>query len=184
MCLELLNRKVKLNDFINALRCIRDNSNMYISVYMLSGLPGSAEYDYELHRYVIQELFMHNYIDQIKHHIYVPYPTDYTNDAHPDVTLIHEDWSKYDRLSFPVYNLPNLSSVDIWEQYIDLEHFINEQWERSLNIEPYSSHNLYPDYNIACYLADNVKEKEEEGLALDIGQGRLILTNRSSGEPA
>jgi len=154
-CLNRLGRKIEFDKFIKSLKCIRDNSNMYISVYMLTGLPGTSEMDTVKNKNIILQLFEQKLIDQIKHHLYVPYPTDHMRNGHPEVTIIQNDWSKYDRLSYPVYKLPGFTSDQIWQQYIEMEKFINETWSNALNVKGDELNRMYPDYNINSYLTDN-----------------------------
>ncbi len=147
-------RTSTLNNTLNSLKMIRDYTNMYLSIYIVTGLPGSTIDTLKLTREIILELLLKNKVDEVKHHLYVPYPTDEPSLTPQQVRICNNDWSKYDRQSYPVYKLPNLAQETIWEEFLTTESAINKAWMsangfNTLNDLPDTG---YPEYNKRNYI--------------------------------
>jgi radical SAM superfamily enzyme YgiQ (UPF0313 family) len=133
---------------------IRDWSDLYVSVYLVTGLPGSVQGTLDLNLEKVDKLLGSGLADQIKHHLYVPYPSDQRPGGGPGVQLRTTDWARYDRSSFPVFELDGLSAEAIWNSFLDTERAILQTWSSFLGLEPAQINrwSMYPDYNRAMYL--------------------------------
>jgi len=152
--LRSLSRRVSETRFISALRTVRDTSNLYVSVYLVTGLPGSTPATLEANTDMIDRLLGSGLADQLKHHLYTPYPTDQRPPELAPVTIVDHDWSHYDRNSYPVYALPGASPDLIWRDFLETEAAINRAWSRAAGLDPQHIVNgpLFSDYNAAVYL--------------------------------
>jgi hypothetical protein len=137
------------------LRTIRETSGLYVSIYMVTGLPGSTPATLDRNLDVVACLLEERLADQIKHHVYVPYPTDQCPTGTPEVRIREHDWSRYDRNSYPVYSLDGLDTDQIWASFLAMEEGINVSWTKALHVEPSTVESLprYPDYNDVMYLS-------------------------------
>jgi radical SAM superfamily enzyme YgiQ (UPF0313 family) len=142
---------------VRSLELVRKVSSLYVSVYFVTGLPGSSLAAGTANREAITQLLRERLADQIKHHIYVPYPRDTHPRHHPDVRPITEDWSAFDRNSFPVFGLSSMTPDQIWLDFLETEATINKEWARVLGLKEADmpSYPLYNDYNVRVYLAES-----------------------------
>jgi hypothetical protein len=133
-----------------------------VSIYLVTGLPGSTQATTEANIDMIDRLLGSRLVDQVKHHLYVPYPTDSPSATHSKVTIVDDNWMNYDRNSYPVYALPNASPDDIWRDFLSAEAAINESWARAaaLDAQELEGGPLFSDYNAAVYLGcvDQVRD--------------------------
>jgi len=145
--------KATFAEMTRRLQMIRKYSNLYVSVYLVSGLPGYDHEQFILNKDMISILYGERLVDQIKHHIYVPYPTDHNHKYNSKVIIATDDWTKYDRQSFPVYRLQTMDSDEIWEWYLEIERHINDKWRESLGKtkEEIQAEPTHIDYNLAYY---------------------------------
>jgi anaerobic magnesium-protoporphyrin IX monomethyl ester cyclase len=97
--------------------------SMAIHAYILTGLPGSNLDTLANSARNIQFLIEKNHVDVIGNKILVPYPgTPYfENPRAYQMGILHHTWSKYDRLSFPVYRTATLTEHQLWESFLWLE---------------------------------------------------------------
>lgn len=114
---------------------IRNYSNMYISVYNAIGIPGSTIGASEKSREVLIDWLQNDRIDEIKTCIYVPYPMDGKNYRNRGVILDTDDWSLFDRQSFPVYHLEHMTSQEIWDESIKLMEASVNAWIKKLGFD-------------------------------------------------
>ncbi len=114
------NRYLPYSKLEKAFDIIRNNSNIYISIYNAIGIPGSTVEATTASRNILRQLLLSDCIDEMKSCIYVPYPMDNKDYQKRGVTIENQDWSKYDRQSFPVYRLENMTAQEIWEEATEL----------------------------------------------------------------
>jgi len=152
--LNRMNRAFLLDKLIHSLTTVRENSSLYISMYLVTGLPGANEATTDKNISTLGLLHKKDLVDQIKHHIYVPYPSDNCPNGDPRIKLRTEDWFEFDRNSHPVFELPFMSSVKLWETFIVIEKEINSLWLSSLGLTEnlVSAFNQYDDYNTRVYM--------------------------------
>ena len=149
-----LNRGIDTDAIMRAIERIRTESDLYISVYVVTGLPGSTCTSEDATRIVVTDLLRSGRINEIKHHLYVPYPTDDPGLMPSPILIEQDDWSQYDRQSFPVYSLPSLSASEIWEHFLRTHEAINDAWSAGLAIDLDNKlpQEEYPEYNLDRYL--------------------------------
>lgn len=111
---------------------IRNHSNMYISVYNAIGIPGSTVESTEKSRKMLIDWLLNDRIDEIKTCIYVPYPMDDKDYRNRGLILDTDDWSLFDRQSYPVYHLENMTSQEIWNESIKLIEASVDAWIKKL----------------------------------------------------
>jgi radical SAM superfamily enzyme YgiQ (UPF0313 family) len=163
------------SEVVRSLERVRSESDLYVSVYLVTGLPGSTLSSGEANRHAATELLSRRLADQIKHHLYVPYPVDSPSAAHPDVTLISDDWSRFDRNSYPVYELRPMAAPEIWRDFLETEHSINAAWRSALGLEAVdlSGQRMHEDYNVRVYLQGNgntTSSDVEPFASIDLGR--------------
>ena len=141
---------------LEALAVIRETSKLYVSIYMVTGLPGTTRGTLDRNLRIVERLLEEQLADQIKHHLYVPYPTDQCRTGSPGVRPRVDDWAAYDRNSYPVYDIPGLGQDELWEAFLITEEAINAAWTRSLGVSEATIASLerFPDYNGAMYLGN------------------------------
>lgn len=150
--LAINKRTLSYSKLYDAIQTIRENSDLYITLYCVTGLPGSTQDSLCKTRDRLCGLLRSNYVDEIKNTIYVPYPIDSKDYSSRGLEIIDNNWTNYDRQSFPVYNLKNLLSQEIWEEFILLSKNIVDNWIISLG---YQSINQFPEILWSEYLVDN-----------------------------
>ncbi len=114
------NRYLSHSKMVNKLETIRKNSGLYIAIYNAVGIPGSTLETTEKSRNALKNLLLDDLIDDIKSCVYVPYPMDEKNYLEREVIIENYDWSLYDRQSYPVYRLKNMTSQEIWTESLNL----------------------------------------------------------------
>jgi anaerobic magnesium-protoporphyrin IX monomethyl ester cyclase len=94
-----------------------------IHAYILTGLPGTTRESLSADVVNIFELVKQDIVDTVGNKIMVPYPgTPYGDSPHTHgVHLLHQDWSKYDRRSYPVFQLDDVSADEIYFGYLQQE---------------------------------------------------------------
>jgi len=157
-------REVAPRRFPRVLQTIRDTSELYVSIYMVTGLPGSTHATLQSNLDVVACLLEERLADQIKHHVYVPYPTDRCHTGTPEARILSHDWSRYDRNSFPVYDLDGLGADDIWAAFLAMEEGINTSWTKALDVglDLVEAMPRYPDYNGAVYLDERPGDSSDD----------------------
>ena len=156
--LEKNSRTAKLIDLDSAIYSIRQNSDIYITLYSIVGLPGSTHESFERDRSFYKELLSCKVIDEIKNTLFVPYPQDSKIKYRDGMEIIEKDWVHYDRQSKPVYQLDGLTSDDIWKEYLNVAKAINESWLKGLGIAKLDD---LPDRRYPEYISDKYGLRKE-----------------------
>ncbi len=127
--LYTVNRPLSLDKSIAALETIRRHSDALISIAWVTGMQGSTRERLEHNVQSVRYLMREQIVDQIINQVFIPYPgTDpYEKPADFGITLNNAPWSDYDRLSYPVYDLPELSSLDIYEYFLQTDRAILQE---------------------------------------------------------
>jgi hypothetical protein len=148
-------RMAKPRRLSQVLERIRDAApGLYVSIYLVTGLPGTTGATLDENVAIVHRLLEHGLADQVKHHLYVPYPLDSCPSNDIRVEIVDQDWSAYDRNSFPVYELPGVDREQIWQAFLATETAINDVWAASFGLGPdqIDALPLFPDYNGRVYL--------------------------------
>ncbi len=147
------NRSLKTNTLRNALSLCRNNSDLYLTLYSAIGLPGTTPHSLSLTKDLFTDFLSTRAVDEIKTCLFVPYPLDVERYTPDEIKIISENWSDYDRQSSPVFDLPHLSSDQLWHENLDLAQKINEAWLKGLNITSIEAlpNIKYGEYNIENY---------------------------------
>jgi hypothetical protein len=138
---------------VDKLELIRKTSNLYVSVYILSGLPGSTlETNFQT-RCFVEMLLLEHLVDEVKNCIYVPYPIDGIDYSSQGIRIINENWLAYDRQSYPVFNLPQLTADEIWSDFILMTRTIVDAWGEAHGLSNVAglSEDVYPEYVLSDY---------------------------------
>ncbi|MBX3038277.1 MAG: B12-binding domain-containing radical SAM protein [Anaerolineales bacterium] len=124
---EILNvshKSITMEDQIEASKIIRSVANTTaILAYIITGMPGSTQLSIASDAQAIYNLIDDEIVDIVGNGIFVPYPGTpfYNNPSVYGITIRSKEWEDYDRRSFPVYELENLSSVDIFSGFLSQE---------------------------------------------------------------
>jgi hypothetical protein len=80
-------------------------------------------------------LVLKDLVDIIGNKIFVPYPgTPFFQQPNDfNITIKTKQWSKYDRRSFPVYELKDLSAEEIYTGYLFQEAILLQAYKDKLN---------------------------------------------------
>lgn len=148
------NRTLIKERLLKAIDTLRSNSNIYITLYSMTGMPGSTIKSYDKTKAFFSYLLECNFVDEIKNCIFVPYPKDIEVYDKDELTVINLDWNNYDRQSFPNFCTPELSAEIIWNQYIDLHKNLNRSWMNGLKIKSMDDLNMeaYSEYILQNYI--------------------------------
>lgn len=136
--LERNKRTLTANHFNEQIHMIRENSNFYITLYSVTGLPGTTWQTQEKTLNYFDRLFKEKLVDEIKNAMYVPYPMEGVNYSKRGITITDFDWSHYDRQSYPVYHTTELTSEDLWNMYLFTAKRINASWLLSSGFTDFS----------------------------------------------
>ena len=121
---------------IEACETIRSSdSSMAIHAYMIAGLPGSTRQTMFEKAKSMRDLVLKDLVDIIGNKIFVPYPgTPFFQQPNDfNITIKTKQWSKYDRRSFPVYELKDLSAEEIYTGYLFQEAILLQAYKDKLN---------------------------------------------------
>ena len=132
-------RTLAVDSFANIMRMIRDNSDIYITLYSITGLPGTNVRSQQITLEYFDSLLQDRLADEIKNTLYVPYPMKGVDYAKRGVRILTEDWSRYDRQSFPVYETEEMSAEELWDLYLLTAREINKSWLKSIGYADYES---------------------------------------------
>lgn len=141
-------RPYNIENILRKLELVKSCSNLYVSAYVLSGLPGSTEKSsYETLQFV-KAILSEKYVSEVKNCIYVPYPMDGIDYRSDGVEIFNWRWSDYDRQSHPVYDLEAFSANDIWKEFILIADMIVRSWQYAYSIADIDDlpHGQYPEY--------------------------------------
>ena len=151
--LSLNNRTLKNERLLKALQMIRENSDMYISLYSAIGFPGSTHDNIHATISLFSSLLESRMIYEVKNCIFVPYPFDEDRFSEKELVIRNFDWRDYDRQSFPVYDLKELNANEIWELFLLMTERINQSWAKGFSIDFLSleSQPMYGEYIVGNY---------------------------------
>lgn len=154
--LERNERTLTVDRFEQQVRMIHENSNLSVTLYSITGLPGTDEASQEKTLQYCDYLFREQLADEIKNALYVPYPMEGVCYADRGVEVLNEDWACYDRQSFPVFRTDRMDQQRLWELYLHTAEAINQSWLRSQGFESFDAvpviEGYYQEYVQANYL--------------------------------
>lgn len=153
-------RTLMFDRFREKLEMIRSESNLYITLYTITGLPGTTRQVQEKTLEQCDLLFRSGSVDEIKNAQYVPYPMvgwDYESQG---VTVLNQDWAEYDRQSFPVYRTREMDAPQLRRLYIETAQRINESWLSSLGFSSIDQVPEIPGYYAEYVAAKYLKEDD------------------------
>jgi len=115
-----------------------------IHAYMITGLPGASSESMGYDIYQIRRMIETELVDVIGNKILVPYPGTpyYENSESLGIEIMTKDWSKYDRRSYPVYRLDQLSPDEIYSGYLAQEAALTEAYLNKLQTHELSKDNI------------------------------------------
>ncbi len=122
--LSAINKNITTDQTLQTLESIRRVApNMNILAYMITGLPGSTIETLHQTAHTIRNLILQKKVDIIGNKVLVPYPgTPYFQTPEQyHIEILHQNWSKFDRLSFPVYRMADLTEYQIYYGFLMLE---------------------------------------------------------------
>ncbi len=149
------NREILPDAIMKKIRIIRNASELYLTLYTVSGLPGYTLETYKKNKEVYKYLLETRSVDEIKNAQYVPYPRDNTDFHQRGIIIKDNNWENYDRQSYPVYETTELSRQQIWNEFLDTAKVINEAWLKRWkihSIDELSNLEVYPEYIVGNYL--------------------------------
>ena len=130
--LREVNKDIVADQSLRAVDIIRSVApQIIIHAYMLTGLPGSTIETLTRAAYNIRELVHQEKVDVIGNKILVPYPGSLYFEApeQHQMEILHHNWSKFDRLSFPVYRMASLTEYQIYFGFLTLESALLQAYE-------------------------------------------------------
>ena len=139
-------RTLSFDTFRRQLETVRECSDMYVTLYTITGLPGTTVKRQLATLGECDRLFSMKLVDEIKNALYVPYPMKGVDYAARGVVITSEDWSRYDRQSYPVYHTGELTEDELWQMYIDTARSINKSWLNSIGYKSFGDVPVIPDY--------------------------------------
>lgn len=149
------NREILPEEVMRKIELVRGKSELYLTLYTVSGLPGYTLETYKKNKEMYEYLLKTRIVDEIKNAQYVPYPRDGIDFGQRGVIIKDNDWENYDRQSFPVYETAELSRQQIWDEYLDTARVINEAWMKGWQIQSIDAirdADIYPEYIVENYL--------------------------------
>lgn len=149
------NRKILPDTILDKIKLIRNNSELYLTLYTISGLPGFTLDTYKKNKELFKLLLETRQVDEIKNAQYVPYPRDNIESAQNGIIIKDDHWENYDRQSYPVYETKELSRQQIWNEFLDTAKVINKSWLKGWgfnSINELKNVELYPEYIVNNYL--------------------------------
>ncbi len=138
--LRRTNKGIIVDQSLQTLRLIRSAApHMMIHAYMLTGLPGSTIETFSQAAQSIRSLIMDKQVDVIGNKMLVPYPgTPYfLAPQQHQMEILHHDWSKFDRLSLPVYRMLTLTEYQIYFGFVFLESTLQQAYECRIANSPH-----------------------------------------------
>lgn len=159
--LEKNSRKVLPDTVMDKIKLVRENSELYLTLYTVSGLPGFTQETYRRNQEIYQHLLETRSVDEIKNAQYVPYPRDGIDLADKGVIWKDEKWENYDRQSYPVYETKELSRQQIWEGFLGTARTINRAWLKGWgydSVDELGNGELYPEYIVGSYLKEDARK--------------------------
>lgn len=128
-------RTLTIDKFAGIMKMIRDNSDIFITLYSITGLPGTTVQSQKLTLEYFDMLLHTKLADEIKNTLYVPYPMKGINYRRRGIKILTDDWSKYDRQSPPVFETKEMSASELWDLYLYTAKQINNSWLKSCGFD-------------------------------------------------
>ena len=160
--LGIAKKRAFVSQAFAASECIRGvSSHAAIHAYMLTGLPGTTIETLEQLKDDVRKLVETRTADVIHNKIFVPYPgTEFFNRARDyGIKIFSMEWSRFDRLSPPVYHLPKLNSLDIYHAFWEAEAELVNSYSRTVEIDlgglETSAVSTSPDYIYRGYVEES-----------------------------
>lgn len=153
-------RTLSADKFTEQIKMIRSSSNLYVTLYSMTGLPGTDRLTQEKTLEYCDYLFQSRLVDEIKNALYVPYPLPGVDYSLRGVELLTEDWSRYDRQSFPVFRTKEMSAEELWDLYLYTAESINRSWLSGCGFSSFDEVPVIDGYYNE-YVEANYKVKEE-----------------------
>lgn len=139
-------RTLSIGSFEKQIEMIRNNSDFYITLYSITGLPGTTERIQKATVDYCGRLLLDHTVDEIKNGLYVPYPIENVDYSKRGIRLITDDFVKYDRQSYPVFETDDMSAGKLWEMYLYTAQKINEYWLRACGFKSFDEIPIYEGY--------------------------------------
>lgn len=117
------------NQVSESLRTLREVApDVLVHAYWITGLPGTTHETGKRSVLDSQELIQKGLIDILSNKVLVPYPGSkyFSTPERFGLRLLNKPWKAYDRLSFPVYDLPEIGSDVIYGWFCDTERAASE----------------------------------------------------------
>lgn len=134
------------------LELVRRHSNLFITLYSATALPGTTSETFEATRMLFSRLLQEGIVYEIKNCLFVPYLRDDCDYGMMGVRILDKRWENYDRQSTPVFEYPSLSAAEIWTQYVRMSETINESWLKRSGFQTVSE---IPETGYAEYLTES-----------------------------
>jgi radical SAM superfamily enzyme YgiQ (UPF0313 family) len=134
--LEIADKSSTFEIGVQASQLIRQAStHVSIHAYILTGLPGITKEMLGLDAIHLQKMIESDLVDTVGNNLFVPYPETphYYAAEKMGLEILSHDWSKYDRRSYPVYRLENLSADEIYFGFLYQEASVTEAYLRKLD---------------------------------------------------
>jgi radical SAM superfamily enzyme YgiQ (UPF0313 family) len=140
-----------------------------ILAYMLVGLPGTTRESILMDAVNIRRAVEDDLVDFMANKILVPYPgTPYYDEAASMGILIQtREWERYDRRSYPVYRLENLSSDEIYFGYLLQQAVLAQAYLDNLEAIGFTKRDLDAvtsglDYVYSNYIQSSARSKSSK----------------------
>lgn len=136
------------------------NKNIGIHAYLLTGLPSSTRETIAADGIWIRNLVKSGGVDVVGNKILVPYPGTpfYEKSQEYGINILTKNWSAYDRRSYPVFRLNELSADEIYFGYLQQEAILKNAYEEILGK---NAHNLLNGEASLDYIYSNYAKPKE-----------------------
>ena len=121
---QLIHKMSSYSQYVETAELIHRHSDILVTAYWLSNLPGTTSSGLNNAKKVIHELLEKKIIDFLSHKLFVPYPgtSVFLSPSKFGGHIISNDWSKFDRLyPDPVFVNHNMNNYDWLHYMIDVE---------------------------------------------------------------
>ncbi|MCM1042990.1 MAG: cobalamin-dependent protein [Corallococcus sp.] len=147
---------------LEAVRIVRECSDLYVTLYSVTGLAGTTADSHRRTMDMFADLLINCKVDEIKNALYVPYPYDDSDYESQGITIVDDDWSHYDRQSYPVFKTDLLTREQLWQLYVDTAKCLADSWLEGLGFDSYDqvpdTSDYYGEYAHDKYALKNNKE--------------------------
>lgn len=120
---------------LKASQIIREaNRNIGIHAYLLTGLPGTTRETLLSDGVWIRNLVKSQIVDVVGNKILVPYPGTpfHESPKNSGIRILTKNWNAYDRRSYPVFDLQELSADEIYFGYLQQEAILANAYREIL----------------------------------------------------